>query len=105
MSQTGDWWLGKLIRDINGGTTARGIEGWIPSTFMDVFQGQLSYEEEIFLKLGDKLNSEYITIYYYSNNNILFVLIEGESSKFATLPTRLRESSPSNTQLAINYYP
>lgn len=53
LSQTGDWWLGKLIRDVPRGDMSRGTEGWVPSTFMDVFQGQLSYEEEAYLKWGD----------------------------------------------------
>ena len=53
LSQTGNWWLGKLIRDVPGGAMSRGTEGWVPSTFMDPFQGQLSYEEEVFTKWGD----------------------------------------------------
>lgn len=63
--QSGDWWYGKLIRDVAGGGTSRGTEGWVPSTFMDAFQGQLSYEEEIFLKWGEgKLTSEIMKRYY-----------------------------------------
>ena len=53
LDHSGNWWLGRLIRDITGSDVSRGTEGWVPRTFMDSFQGQLSYEEEMFARFGE----------------------------------------------------
>ena len=48
--------MARLIRDIdNGGsprTSSRGLEGWVPATFMDPFPGQLEVEEYMFACYG-----------------------------------------------------
>lgn len=81
LDHSGNWWLGRLIRDITGSDVSRGTEGWVPRTFMDSFQGQLSYEEEMFARFGEiSKKTEQLT-------------------KYSTLPSR---TSGSQSQVSNN---
>ena len=52
LDNSGEWWRARLIRDIDGGDSPRGMEGWVPGTFMDPFQGQLDVDEHMFACYG-----------------------------------------------------
>ena len=48
--------MARLIRDTDYGgsprSSSRGVEGWVPATFMDPFTGQLEVEEYMFACYG-----------------------------------------------------
>ena len=48
--------MARLIRDTDSGGSPkdsfRGLEGWVPATFMDPFPGQLEVEEYMFACYG-----------------------------------------------------
>lgn len=42
-----DWWLARLVRDQEPGSTHFCEQGWVPGSFLDRYQGRLAQEEEM----------------------------------------------------------
>ena len=51
-----DWWFARLVRDItpSPGGTRIAQQGWVPGSFLDKFEGELSTEEESAFNAGNK---------------------------------------------------
>lgn len=46
IDDSSDWWLARLIRDTSPSSNRICQQGWVPGTFLDRFEGQLSAKEE-----------------------------------------------------------
>ena len=49
-----DWWFARLVRDItpSPGGTRIAQQGWVPGSFLDKFEGELSTEQESAFNTG-----------------------------------------------------
>lgn len=56
-NDNGEWWMARLIRDVDGGDSSKGQEGWVPRSFMDPFQGELDFEDHMFAIYAGKHGS------------------------------------------------
>ncbi len=53
MDETSEWWFARLVRDVTPDSERVGSQGWVPSSFLDKFQGSLSLEDEAALQEGE----------------------------------------------------
>ncbi len=53
MDETSEWWFARLVRDVTPDSERVGTQGWVPSSFLDKFQGSLSLEDEEALQEGE----------------------------------------------------
>ena len=51
-----DWWFARLVRDItpSPGGTRIAQQGWVPGSFLDKFEGELTTEEETAFNTGNE---------------------------------------------------
>ena len=50
-----DWWFARLVKDItpSPGGTRIAQQGWVPGSFLDKFEGELTTEEETAFNTGN----------------------------------------------------
>ena len=47
-----DWWLARLVRDVEPYEGKFCQQGWVPGSFLDRYEGQLEREEEAAIQTG-----------------------------------------------------
>jgi hypothetical protein len=52
MDSNSDWWLARLVRDIQPNSEHFCEQGWVPGSFLDRYGGHLSPEEEADIHAG-----------------------------------------------------
>ncbi len=49
-----DWWLARLIKDVDGGRGMVCEQGWVPGSFLDKYEGTLTTEEQTVVSTGER---------------------------------------------------